>query len=146
MKMKMTHEIHLVECMNIDQFQCISFLRLISCNPLYHPTISGAFICQSQSLNIHMAEPTTARLTSMHFYAWKRGLKTGMYYLRTRPKGACASTKLTALLQGDTTPLFYSIRSEATILLRSMHFDPSKHVCLCSEHVCVSYLITATCR
>jgi ribonucleotide reductase alpha subunit len=47
---------------------------------------TGAFICQSQSLNIHMAEPTTARLTSMHFYAWKRGLKTGMYYLRTRPK------------------------------------------------------------
>ena len=58
-----------------------------------HPSIpstyssTGAFICQSQSLNIHMAEPTTARLTSMHFYAWKRGLKTGMYYLRTRPKG-----------------------------------------------------------
>ena len=46
----------------------------------------GAFICQSQSLNIHMAEPTTKKLTSMHFYAWKRGLKTGMYYLRTRPK------------------------------------------------------------
>ena len=46
----------------------------------------GAFICQSQSLNIHMAEPTTARLTSMHFYAWKKGLKTGMYYLRSLPK------------------------------------------------------------
>jgi ribonucleoside-diphosphate reductase alpha subunit len=46
----------------------------------------GAFICQSQSLNIHIAEPTTARLTSMHFYAWKRGLKTGMYYLRSLPK------------------------------------------------------------
>lgn len=46
----------------------------------------GAFICQSQSLNVHMAEPTTARLTSMHFYAWKKGLKTGMYYLRTLPK------------------------------------------------------------
>lgn len=46
----------------------------------------GAYICQSQSLNIHMAEPTTARLTSMHFYAWKRGLKTGMYYLRSLPK------------------------------------------------------------
>lgn len=46
----------------------------------------GAFICQSQSLNIHMGEPTTARLTSMHFYAWKKGLKTGMYYLRTLPK------------------------------------------------------------
>jgi ribonucleoside-diphosphate reductase alpha subunit len=46
----------------------------------------GSFICQSQSLNIHIAEPTTAKLTSMHFYAWRRGLKTGMYYLRTRPK------------------------------------------------------------
>merc|ERR1711871_1887872 len=46
----------------------------------------AAFICQSQSLNIHMAEATVARLTSMHFYAWKKGLKTGMYYLRTRPK------------------------------------------------------------
>lgn len=46
----------------------------------------GAFICQSQSLNIHIAEPSTARLTSMHFYAWRKGLKTGMYYLRSRPK------------------------------------------------------------
>lgn len=46
----------------------------------------GAFICQSQSLNIHMAAPNTKKMTSMHFYAWKKGLKTGMYYLRTRPK------------------------------------------------------------
>lgn len=46
----------------------------------------GAFICQSQSLNIHMAEPNIGKLTSMHFYAWKQGLKTGMYYLRTKPK------------------------------------------------------------
>ena len=46
----------------------------------------AAFIDQSQSLNIHMADPSVAKLTSMHFYAWKAGLKTGMYYLRTRPK------------------------------------------------------------
>ncbi|XP_063981815.1 ribonucleoside-diphosphate reductase large subunit-like [Diachasmimorpha longicaudata] len=45
----------------------------------------GAFIDQSQSLNVHMANPTTERLTSMHFYGWKAGLKTGMYYLRTKP-------------------------------------------------------------
>jgi ribonucleoside-diphosphate reductase subunit M1 len=45
----------------------------------------GAYICQSQSLNIHLAAPTTGQLTSMHFYGWKKGLKTGMYYLRTRP-------------------------------------------------------------
>jgi ribonucleoside-diphosphate reductase alpha subunit len=46
----------------------------------------GPFICQSQSLNLFLAEPTNAKLTSAHFHAWKRGLKTGMYYLRTRPK------------------------------------------------------------
>jgi ribonucleoside-diphosphate reductase alpha chain len=46
----------------------------------------GAFICQSQSMNLFIAEPTLAKLTSMHFYAWKKGLKTGMYYLRTKPK------------------------------------------------------------
>jgi len=44
----------------------------------------GAFICQSQSLNLFMADPTNARLSSMHFYAWKKGLKTGCYYLRTK--------------------------------------------------------------
>ena len=45
----------------------------------------GAFICQSQSLNVHLQSPTLGQLTSMHFYGWKKGLKTGMYYLRTRP-------------------------------------------------------------
>ncbi len=44
----------------------------------------GAFICQSQSLNIFMEQPNMAKLTSMHFHAWKSGLKTGMYYLRTK--------------------------------------------------------------
>jgi len=44
----------------------------------------GAFICQSQSLNLFVADPTYAKLTSMHFYGWKKGLKTGIYYLRTR--------------------------------------------------------------
>ncbi|MHB9148047.1 MAG: ribonucleoside-diphosphate reductase subunit alpha, partial [Candidatus Amoebophilus sp.] len=45
----------------------------------------GAFICQSQSMNIHLLDANFAKLTSMHFYAWKKGLKTGLYYLRTRP-------------------------------------------------------------
>jgi len=45
----------------------------------------GAFIDQSQSLNLFVAAPTTQKLTSMHFYSWKQGLKTGCYYLRTRP-------------------------------------------------------------
>jgi ribonucleoside-diphosphate reductase alpha chain len=53
----------------------------------------GAFICQSQSLNIHIQEPNFGKLTSMHFYAWKKGLKTGMYYLRT--KAAADAIKFT---------------------------------------------------
>jgi ribonucleoside-diphosphate reductase alpha chain len=46
----------------------------------------GAYICQSQSLNLWMEDPTYNTLTSMHFYSWKKGLKTGMYYLRRKPK------------------------------------------------------------
>lgn len=44
----------------------------------------GAFIDQSQSFNVHMSDPSFQKITSLHFYAWKKGLKTGMYYLRTR--------------------------------------------------------------
>ena len=44
----------------------------------------GAFIDQSQSLNIHMTDANSAKVSSMHFYGWKKGLKTGMYYLRTK--------------------------------------------------------------
>ena len=45
----------------------------------------GKFICQSQSLNLFMESPSFKKLTSMHFYAWENGLKTGIYYLRSRP-------------------------------------------------------------
>jgi ribonucleoside-diphosphate reductase alpha chain len=51
------------------------------------------FVCQSQSLNLFIAEPTYSKLTSMHMYAWKCGLKTGCYYLRT--KGASSAQKFT---------------------------------------------------
>ncbi|MCB0505006.1 MAG: ribonucleoside-diphosphate reductase subunit alpha [Cyclobacteriaceae bacterium] len=44
----------------------------------------GAYVCQSQSMNIHIQDPNFGKLTSMHFYAWKKGLKTGMYYLRSK--------------------------------------------------------------
>jgi ribonucleoside-diphosphate reductase alpha subunit len=58
-----------------------------------HAAARGAFICQSQSLNLFVADPSYAKLTSMHFYAWKKGLKTGCYYLRT--KAAVAAQKFT---------------------------------------------------
>jgi ribonucleoside-diphosphate reductase alpha chain len=51
------------------------------------------FICQSQSLNLFLAEPTYAKITSMHMFAWKQGLKTGCYYLRT--KAASSAQKFT---------------------------------------------------
>ena len=53
----------------------------------------GAFICQSQSLNLFVPDPTIAKLSSMHFYGWKKGLKTGIYYLRT--KSAVQAIKFT---------------------------------------------------
>merc|ERR1712083_496841 len=53
----------------------------------------GAYIDQSQSLNIHMVDATQAKLSSMHFHGWQSGLKTGMYYLRT--KAAADAIKFT---------------------------------------------------
>ena len=61
----------------------------------------GAFICQSQSLNLFVDAPTKNKLTSMHFYAWKKGLKTGMYYLRT--KAATQAVQFTVEKQGGKT-------------------------------------------
>ncbi len=64
----------------------------------------GAFICQSQSLNLFVDQPSYAKLTSMHFYSWKQGLKTGMYYLRTR--AAADAIKFTVekqSLQGNSS-------------------------------------------
>jgi ribonucleoside-diphosphate reductase alpha subunit len=53
----------------------------------------GAYICQSQSLNLFVEQPNFGKLSSMHFYTWKKGLKTGMYYLRT--KAAADAIKFT---------------------------------------------------
>ncbi|KAB2814020.1 ribonucleoside-diphosphate reductase subunit alpha [Phaeocystidibacter luteus] len=60
----------------------------------------GAFIDQSQSLNLFIEAPNMGKLTSMHFYAWKKGLKTGMYYLRT--KAASAAIKFTVSKQAKS--------------------------------------------
>jgi len=58
----------------------------------------GAYICQSQSLNLFIDSPNPSKLTSMHFYAWRKGLKTGMYYLRT--KAAAQAVQFTVEKQG----------------------------------------------
>jgi ribonucleoside-diphosphate reductase alpha chain len=63
----------------------------------------GPYICQSQSLNLFVENPTFAKLTSMHFYGWKRGLKTGMYYMRT--KSASDAIKFTVEKEVKEAPL-----------------------------------------
>ena len=73
----------------------------------------GAFIDQSQSLNIHMTDVNMGKLSSMHFYAWKTGLKTGMYYLRT--KAAADAIKFT-VQSTEKTPTAEAMTSEEAML------------------------------
>ncbi len=72
----------------------------------------GAFVCQSQSLNLFVEDPDFKKLSSMHFYSWQKGLKTGIYYLRTRAKAQAqkftvdpSMVKLTNLKVVDTPPV-----------------------------------------
>ncbi|MDB5279134.1 MAG: ribonucleoside-diphosphate reductase [Ferruginibacter sp.] len=72
----------------------------------------GAFICQSQSLNLFVDNPTSSKLTSMHFYGWKKGLKTGMYYLRSQ--AATQAVQFTIEKQGseEMAPVIPHINAE----------------------------------
>mgnify|MGYP006426487263 FL=1 len=63
----------------------------------------GAYIDQSQSLNIHMVDANPAKVTSMHFYGWKQGLKTGMYYLRTKAAADAIQFTLESKAKDDQT-------------------------------------------
>ena len=71
----------------------------------------GAYICQSQSLNLFMENVNFAKLTSMHFYAWKKGLKTGMYYLRT--KAARDAVKFTVNTEAAAQPTAQQLKEQA---------------------------------
>jgi len=75
----------------------------------------GAYICQSQSLNLFVDSPSTSKLTSMHFYAWKKGLKTGMYYLRSQ--AATQAVQFTIEKQGtnDMEPLVPVIENSTIV-------------------------------
>lgn len=62
----------------------------------------GAFIDQSQSFNVHMAEPNSIKLTAMHFYGWRKGLKTGLYYLRTQAASKAIPFSIDAMIAKTT--------------------------------------------
>ena len=75
----------------------------------------GAYTCQSQSMNIHIQDPNFGKMTSMHFYAWKLGLKTGMYYLRS--KAATDAIKFTV----DKSKLGQPAEVEVTTQAEGQH-------------------------
>ncbi len=70
----------------------------------------GAYVCQSQSMNVHIQDPNFGKLTSMHFYAWKAGLKTGMYYLRS--KAATDAIKFTVAKEQEQQPDTEAIKAQ----------------------------------
>ena len=76
----------------------------------------GAYIDQSQSLNIHMTDANPAKVTSMHFYGWKKGLKTGMYYLRTKAAADAIQFTVEAKEKDDTVDGLATRADEATSL------------------------------
>jgi ribonucleoside-diphosphate reductase alpha chain len=76
----------------------------------------GPYIDQSQSLNIHMQDPNFGKLSSMHFYAWKAGLKTGMYYLRTR----AAVNAVQFTVKQDTAPVPKKIEENYAAMVCSL--------------------------
>jgi len=103
----------------------------------------GAFIDQSQSLNVHMADANMAKLSSMHFHGWQLGLKTGMYYLRT--KAATDAIKFTVDVEkvkrasvgsipqkaGDSASASVSIEDKA---IASLKASEPKYACVgCSS-------------
>jgi ribonucleoside-diphosphate reductase alpha chain len=87
----------------------------------------GAFICQSQSLNIFMEQANFGKLTSMHFYGWEKGLKTGMYYLRT--KAATDTIKFTIDKSVVEEPSSKSLEEQQAAIACSLENPDSCEMC-----------------
>jgi ribonucleoside-diphosphate reductase alpha chain len=87
----------------------------------------GAYICQSQSLNIFMENANFGKLTSMHFYGWEKGLKTGMYYLRT--KAATDAIKFTIDRKVEEVPTAQSIEDQQAAIACSLDDPENCEMC-----------------
>jgi ribonucleoside-diphosphate reductase alpha subunit len=87
----------------------------------------GAFICQSQSLNIFMEQANFGKLTSMHFYGWEKGLKTGMYYLRT--KAATDAIKFTIDKSVVEEPSVSSLEEQQAAIACSLENPDNCEMC-----------------
>jgi ribonucleoside-diphosphate reductase alpha chain len=86
----------------------------------------GAYICQSQSLNLFVDSPTTSKLTSMHFYGWKKGLKTGMYYLRSQ--AATQAVQFTVEKQGsqEVSPVIPTMQAVGAAATATIDIEPTQ--------------------
>ncbi|MBL0314294.1 MAG: ribonucleoside-diphosphate reductase subunit alpha [Flavobacteriales bacterium] len=85
----------------------------------------GAFICQSQSLNVFMENPNFGKLSSMHFYSWERGLKTGMYYLRTKAATDAIKFTVDKKYKSETIPVnAESVMAAATAAAYASNVEP----------------------
>jgi ribonucleoside-diphosphate reductase alpha chain len=87
----------------------------------------GAYICQSQSLNIFMENANFGKLTSMHFYGWEKGLKTGMYYLRT--KAATDAIKFTVEKTIAAEPAFLDVETQQAEIACSLDDPENCEMC-----------------
>ncbi|KAA3440589.1 ribonucleoside-diphosphate reductase subunit alpha [Rufibacter hautae] len=89
----------------------------------------GAYICQSQSLNLHVSNVNFGKLTSMHFHSWKKGLKTGMYYLRT--KAAADAIKFTVEKQAAETlaPMYSNVEQNQSDMACSLDNPDACEAC-----------------
>jgi ribonucleoside-diphosphate reductase alpha chain len=87
----------------------------------------GAYICQSQSLNLHVQNVNFGKLTSMHFHSWKKGLKTGMYYLRT--KAAADANKFTVQKQAAETLEPMNVADQAAAMACSLDNPDACEAC-----------------
>ena len=101
----------------------------------------GAYICQSQSLNLFVNSPTASKLTSMHFYAWKKGLKTGMYYLRSQ--AATQAVQFTVEKQGGKAiepviPVIATITNQQYETMNDIEPTPAAGPTCSMEDGCIS--------
>jgi len=89
----------------------------------------GAYICQSQSLNIFMENANFGKLTSMHFYGWKKGLKTGMYYLRTKAATDAIKFTVDKAVTADAEPTAAELEEQAAALACSLDNPDNCEMC-----------------
>lgn len=97
----------------------------------------GAFICQSQSLNLFITDPSFGKMTSMHFYAWEKGLKTGMYYLRTKAATDPIKFTVDSKFQKSRVSSRKSIVGDQNMSLEEQQDDNADQACRLDDPDCL---------